>query len=113
MTPPLIFREGRDPQFEKPCCTVLHRSVPNAWHQQIVLLLLFQSKQQKLTTGIRTRFKILTMYPSRVKKKLKLRGFSPQSELYRPSDRGLSAKLVPTLAARGCRVVSATNPHGR
>jgi hypothetical protein len=43
----------------------------------------------------------------------KLRGFSPQSELYRPSDRRLSAELVPTLADRGCRVVRATNPHGR
>jgi hypothetical protein len=32
------------------------------------------------------------------------------SGLYRPSDRRLSAKLVPTLADRGCRVVSATNP---
>jgi hypothetical protein len=40
------------------------------------------------------------------------RGFSPQSELYRPSDRRFSAKLVPTLADRGCRVVSSTNPHG-
>jgi hypothetical protein len=35
------------------------------------------------------------------------------SELYRPSDRRLSAKLVPTLADRVCHVVSATNPHGR
>jgi hypothetical protein len=25
----------------------------------------------------------------------------------------LGAKLVPTLADRGCRVVSATDPHGR
>jgi hypothetical protein len=33
--------------------------------------------------------------------------------LYRPSDRRVPAKLVPTLADRGCRVVSATNPHGR
>jgi hypothetical protein len=33
--------------------------------------------------------------------------------LYRPSERRLSAKLVPTLADRGCRVVSSTNPHGR
>jgi hypothetical protein len=32
------------------------------------------------------------------------------SELYRPSDRRLSAKLVPTFADRGCRVVSATDP---
>jgi hypothetical protein len=30
----------------------------------------------------------------------------------RPSDRRLSAKLVPTLADRGCRVVNATNPQG-
>jgi hypothetical protein len=35
------------------------------------------------------------------------------SELYRPRDRRLSAKLVPTLADRGCRVVSSTDPHGR
>jgi hypothetical protein len=34
-------------------------------------------------------------------------------ELYRPSNRRLSAKLVPTFADRGCRVVSATDPHGR
>jgi hypothetical protein len=35
------------------------------------------------------------------------------SELYRPSDRRLLAKLVPTFADRGCRVVSATDPYGR
>jgi hypothetical protein len=35
------------------------------------------------------------------------------SELYRPSDRRLSAKLVPTLADRGCHVVSATDPLSR
>jgi hypothetical protein len=34
------------------------------------------------------------------------------SELYRPSDRRLSAKLVPTFADKGCRVVSATDPYG-
>jgi hypothetical protein len=37
----------------------------------------------------------------------------PASELYLPSDRRLSAKLVPTLADRGCRVVSAANTHRR
>jgi hypothetical protein len=36
--------------------------------------------------------------------------FSSASELYQPSDRRLSAKLVPTFADRGCRVVSATEP---
>jgi hypothetical protein len=35
------------------------------------------------------------------------------SELYRPRDRRLSAKLVPTFADRGCRVVSVTDPQGR
>jgi hypothetical protein len=29
------------------------------------------------------------------------------------SDRRMSAKLVPTFADRRCRVVSATDPHGR
>jgi hypothetical protein len=35
------------------------------------------------------------------------------SELYRPSDRHLTVKLVPTLADRGCCVVSVTDPHRR
>jgi CBS-domain-containing membrane protein len=34
------------------------------------------------------------------------------SELYRPSDRRLSAKLVPTFADRGCHVVSVTDSYG-
>jgi CBS-domain-containing membrane protein len=34
-------------------------------------------------------------------------------ELYRPSDRHLSAKLVPNFADRGCHVVSVTDPYGR
>jgi hypothetical protein len=35
------------------------------------------------------------------------------SELYRPIDRSLSAKLVPTFADRGCRVFSVTELYGR
>jgi hypothetical protein len=35
------------------------------------------------------------------------------SERYRPSYRRLSAKLVPTFADRGCRVVGTTDPLGR
>jgi hypothetical protein len=34
------------------------------------------------------------------------------NELYRPSDRRLSAKLVPTFADRVCHVLSVTNPYG-
>jgi hypothetical protein len=42
---------------------------------------------------------------------LKLHGLSPQANYTEGlSDRRLSAKLVPTLADRGCRVVSTTNP---
>jgi hypothetical protein len=44
---------------------------------------------------------------------LKTPWFYSASELYRPSDRSLPAKLVPALADIGCRVVSATDPHGR
>jgi hypothetical protein len=40
----------------------------------------------------------------------KLRGLSPQVNY---TDRRMSAKLVPTFADRVCRVVSATDPHGR
>jgi hypothetical protein len=32
--------------------------------------------------------------------------------LYRPNDRHLLAKLVPTFADRGCHVVSVTDPNG-
>jgi hypothetical protein len=35
------------------------------------------------------------------------------SELYRPSDRQLLAKLVTTFAERVCRAVSVTDPYGR
>jgi hypothetical protein len=35
------------------------------------------------------------------------------SELHRQSERRLSAELVPTSAARGCHVVSATDANGR
>jgi hypothetical protein len=41
------------------------------------------------------------------KLKTKLRGFSSQANY---SNHPLSAKLVPTFADRGCRVVSATDP---
>jgi hypothetical protein len=45
------------------------------------------------------------------KLKTKLHGLSPQANYTdRLSDSRLSAKLVPTLADRGCSVVSATIP---
>jgi hypothetical protein len=35
------------------------------------------------------------------------------SELYRPSDRQLSAKLMQTFADKGCPLVSLADPHSR
>jgi hypothetical protein len=35
------------------------------------------------------------------------------NELYQPSDRRLSAKLVPSFTDRGCHVVSVAGPYGR
>jgi hypothetical protein len=54
---------------------------------------------------VQTRF-------SHTQKKKQTPWLMSASELCRPSDRRLSAKLVPNLADRGCRVVSATNPDG-
>jgi hypothetical protein len=49
------------------------------------------------------------------KKKKKKKNPWPESasELYRPSDRCLSAKWLPTFADTGCHVVSMTDPYGR
>jgi hypothetical protein len=45
--------------------------------------------------------------------KLKTPWSESASELYRPSDRRLSAKRLPTCADRGCHMVSVTDPSGR
>jgi hypothetical protein len=42
-----------------------------------------------------------------------IRKTESMSELYRPNDRYLSAKLVPTSADIGCNVVIMTDPYGR
>jgi hypothetical protein len=42
----------------------------------------------------------------------KLRGLSPQAK-YRPSDRRLSAKLVPTFSTWACHVISVMDPYSR
>jgi hypothetical protein len=48
-----------------------------------------------------------------LKKTLKTPWPEYTSELYRPSGRRLSAKLVPTFADRRCYVVRMTDPYGR
>jgi hypothetical protein len=55
---------------------------------------------------------VLLCWPSLQLTKCKLRGMKPASELYQPSDRRLSANLVPTFADIGCCVISAMDPHG-
>jgi hypothetical protein len=45
--------------------------------------------------------------------KTKTPWFESASELYRPSDRSLSAKRLTPFADRGCHVVSVTDPYGR
>jgi hypothetical protein len=72
----------------------------------LIVSIIFLILSQKLS---------LTLYIAiyiNIEHKIKLRGIYFASELYRPNDRRLSAKLVPTFADRGCRVVSATDPHG-
>jgi hypothetical protein len=61
-----------------------------------------------VSTGL-THHHIMTgsvLLPSIAGGKTKLRGLYCASELYRPSDRRLLAKLVQTFGDRGCRVVS-------
>jgi hypothetical protein len=48
-----------------------------------------------------------------ISKKLNSVAFSPQAKYTDLATAALSAKLVPTFANRGCRVVSATDPPGR
>jgi hypothetical protein len=52
------------------------------------------------------------LVPIRISQKTVLKKSPWFQSASEPSDRRLSAKLVPTLADRECRVVSATNPHG-
>jgi hypothetical protein len=55
---------------------------------------------------------VSTIEELKQKKKKKTPWSQSASELYRPSDRRLSAKWLPTLADRGCHVVSVTDPYG-
>jgi hypothetical protein len=60
-------------------------------------------------------FRILVYRSLNITKKILNYTLWPEStsELYRPRDRSLSAKSVPTFVDRGCRVVSATDPYCR
>jgi hypothetical protein len=106
-------------------CPKLNQAVPTVIHLRIGLLSKGSCESVLLSRTVLYRTKMLShckrqgVQDSRkltrtvlYKLKLtKLRGLSPQANYTdRLSDRRLSAKLVPTLADRGCRVVSATIP---
>jgi hypothetical protein len=55
----------------------------------------------------------LECYQCKHKKKKATSWSESGRELYRKSDRRLSAKLVPTFEDRGCHVVNVTDPYGR
>jgi hypothetical protein len=76
----------------------------------------FQEGGRALDTGRRRKLlaKVLSYafyYCDYKKPKLKLK-LNSVAELYRPSDRHLSAKLVPTFADGGCHVANVTDPYG-
>jgi hypothetical protein len=64
-------------------------------------------------TGCIQRNASILSYSQEVRKRLKTPWPESASELCRPSDRCLSAKIVPTFADRGCHVVSFTDPYDR
>jgi hypothetical protein len=67
----------------------------------------------QIVAGI-TSGHILTPSPVKLKLTIKLPVLSPRPNYTdRATAASLSAKLVPTFENRGCRMVSATDPHGR
>jgi hypothetical protein len=70
-----------------------------AIYKFIIRVLIFSSRICQ--SCFKTQYEIKTPWPESA------------SELYRLSDRHLSAKLVPTFADRGCHVVSITDPSSR
>jgi hypothetical protein len=69
-----------------------------------------KKKQNKFTDLVRNRSHDLPVY---TKKQKQTPWSESASELYRPSDRRLSAKRLPTFAVKGCHVVSVMDPFGR
>jgi hypothetical protein len=79
-------------------------------HCYCFLALLFKP-QGRSSTFLQTVCKLLPTYKTILKKKTPWS--ESASELYRPSDRRLSAKRLPTFVDKGCHVVSVTDPYGR
>jgi hypothetical protein len=69
--------------------------------------------QNHWVSGICLPFEIIMNCKTQHTKNRQIPWPESASELYRPSDHRLSVKPVPTLADRGCHVVSVTDPYGR
>jgi hypothetical protein len=76
----------------------------------LCLSLLSQAIQRKGSSLKYIQMRQIILHYKRQKTKQQTPELQSARELYRPSDRRLSAKLVPAFADRGCRVVSATIP---
>jgi hypothetical protein len=63
--------------------------------------------------GMENWYTVVAINTSVLNKTKKTPWSESASELYRQSDRRLSAKWLPTSADRGCHVVSVTDPSGR
>jgi hypothetical protein len=85
----------------RPSCGLAHPSACRDKRQQPSTGIRASRRYEPNTSRDKSDFKKSTPWPETA------------SELYRPSDRRLSAKLVPTSADRGCNVISVTDPYGR
>jgi hypothetical protein len=89
---------------------------PNIYFYKIVLVYIYYLKTQGQPSQISCFFWLYTTClkgkrPPLNKIIKKTPWSESASEIYRPSDRCLSAKWLPTFADRGCHVVSVTDPH--
>jgi hypothetical protein len=85
-------------------CCVRHSPVSRHF---LPLIILWPLRQKRLVHPKR-RLAI-----DRLKTKENLTWSESASEIYRPSDRRLSAKLVPAFEDTGCHVVGVMDPYGR
>jgi hypothetical protein len=81
-----------------------------SWASHKILSYISPSKHITYCSALPLQNKFLTRANMNTHNNKQTPGLQSTSKLYRPSNHRLSAKLVPTLADSGCRVVSATNP---
>jgi hypothetical protein len=85
------------------------------WLSAEYIALIFGQQSVKQHTGEKSGGKLcwLISFALKMLAEKKTPWSESASELYRPSDRRLSSKRLPTFADRGFHVVSVTDPYGR